>query len=218
MTLRDCSPPAKAISTDIFDGLLSALFNAVPEGVLIVNSFGEIMYINEQMRELWGFPDDMPLHEAQNFAKSLVINPEQFTQRVQEVHVAKGNIPEETVYLKNGKVYARNTKPLLINGTHQGRLWTYKDVTEKHQTRMLLVNMFDLAPIGIALVGFDGTILQVNKALEKTLGYSEKEFQQRKFSHLTHPDDLTNSLHVLEDLMKGSISHANVEKRFIHKN
>ena len=47
------------LNSSLFDNLVGSLFDAVPEGVLIVDKSAKIVYINERMRELWNFPKEM---------------------------------------------------------------------------------------------------------------------------------------------------------------
>lgn len=76
---------------------------------------------------------------------------------------------------------------------------------------------FDSSAIGMALVSPAGAWLQVNPALCRLLGYSEKELLRLKFQDVTHPDDLATSLTALKRMHAGKISHARFEKRYVRK-
>jgi PAS domain S-box-containing protein len=73
---------------------------------------------------------------------------------------------------------------------------------------------FDRAPIGMALVGKDYRVYQVNAALCKALGYEEQELLNQTFSHLTHPDDVNKADHLSTQLFSGEIPSYRLEKRF----
>jgi PAS domain S-box-containing protein len=81
--------------------------------------------------------------------------------------------------------------------TVTGRLVILTDITKQKRTERALRDseerfrhIFEEAPIGMAVVGLDGTLLQVNKAFCEMVGYGERELTARGLSALTHPDDV----------------------------
>ena len=73
------------------------------------------------------------------------------------------------------------------------------------------------APIGEALVSPDGRWLEVNPALCRIVGYSEKELLARDFQSITHPDDLDTDLAYVSQLLTGELETYQMEKRYFHK-
>jgi PAS domain S-box-containing protein len=63
--------------------------------------------------------------------------------------------------------------------------------------------LFDLSHDLFCIAGFDGYFKRVNRAFERTLGYSRQELLSRPFLDLVHPDDLQSSRDVLADLRRG---------------
>ncbi len=76
---------------------------------------------------------------------------------------------------------------------------------------------FQFAGIGMALVGLDGRWLQVNPAVCQILGYTAEELFAKTFQDITHPEDLTNDLALLRQLVAGERSFYQMEKRYIHR-
>ncbi|TMB77619.1 MAG: PAS domain S-box protein, partial [Chloroflexi bacterium] len=106
-----------------------------------------------------------------------------------------------------------------------GRLMVLTDITEhKLAERVLRASeerfrhIFEEAPIGMAVVGLDGRLLQVNKAFCEMLGYDEEELTACTLSSLTHPDDVANDGHLLEQVLEETNSSHKVEKRYLKKN
>ncbi|WP_020531302.1 PAS domain S-box protein [Flexithrix dorotheae] len=98
-------------------------------------------------------------------------------------------------------------------------------ITEKKTIELSLkeseerfLQVFEKAPIGMALVGPDGTWLKVNKAICEIVGYSEEELLNIDFQQITHPDDLTLDLENVQKVLKGEIESYQMEKRYFHKN
>lgn len=78
---------------------------------------------------------------------------------------------------------------------------------------------FELAlahsPIGMAVVGLDGTFLRTNRALRVMLGYSKRELAELTFQEITHPDDLDADLALLTDCLEGRRRSFRLDKRYI---
>ncbi len=85
-------------------------------------------------------------------------------------------------------------------------------------TRERLLAIFELAPIGIGLVDFEGHTIMSNEVLREMLGYSREEFAQMRFEEFTHPDDNASNAVFFAQLSTGEIESFEIEKRFIHKN
>jgi len=78
---------------------------------------------------------------------------------------------------------------------------------------------FELAlahsPIGMAVVGLDGTFLRTNRALRAMLGYSKWELAELTFQEITHPDDLDADVALLTDCLEGRRRSYRIDKRYI---
>jgi PAS domain S-box-containing protein len=78
-------------------------------------------------------------------------------------------------------------------------------------------NAFENASIGMAIVSLDGHWVKVNPALCPIIGYSSEELLALTFQDITHPDDLDLDLSYVHQLLAGTISHYQMEKRYFHK-
>jgi len=62
---------------------------------------------------------------------------------------------------------------------------------------------FEHAPIGMALVGPDHTIMRANGALAQTIGFTADELVGRSVQAMTYPEDVDGDLDRLEELARG---------------
>jgi PAS domain S-box-containing protein len=76
---------------------------------------------------------------------------------------------------------------------------------------------FDLGLIGMAISTPDRRYSEANDHLCQLLGYSRKELLQKKWSDLTHPEDLDESLNKLKEAIAGKIDGYTVDRRWIRK-
>ena len=92
-------------------------------------------------------------------------------------------------------------------------------MSEKLLREIPLLNkqIFEVAPIGMAISGFDGVLVRVNQSFAKTIGYEQEELIGKSFESITHPDDLEENLKRNKMVVAGEIESHRMEKRFIHK-
>jgi diguanylate cyclase (GGDEF)-like protein/PAS domain S-box-containing protein len=99
---------------------------------------------------------------------------------------------------------------------------TCSDVTSERDAVLALVTAerrlrltAEHAPIGIALVGTDGALLDVNDALCRLLGYSREELTARTFHDITHPDHLSADVAEVDSLLAGEADTYRLEKVYL---
>lgn len=141
------------------------------------------------------------------------------TDAYTEIVLGEGETPRY-FYLRISPLY-RRTDDFVV----AGRLIVLNDITEHMQAERSLResverfrNIFEEAPIGMAVVGMDGMLLQVNKAFCEMLGFGEQELTVRTLSDITHPDDVGKDGLLAAQMLKGAITSYKVEKRYLRKN
>ncbi len=78
--------------------------------------------------------------------------------------------------------------------------------------------VFDEAPLGMGLTGFDGRFFRVNRALRDMLGYTESELKALDCEDITHPEDWERKLTYLDRVNQGEIESFQIEERYLKKN
>ncbi len=76
---------------------------------------------------------------------------------------------------------------------------------------------FDYAAIGKALVSAEGRFLEVNQALAAMLGCSAEALRALTFQDFTHPEDLSEDLHLLREIIEGRREAYRIEKRYVRQ-
>jgi PAS domain S-box-containing protein len=66
-----------------------------------------------------------------------------------------------------------------------------------------LERLFDLSLDLFCVAGFDGHLKRVNRAFERTLGYTQEELLSRPFLELVHPEDVQSAIDALDALATG---------------
>lgn len=78
--------------------------------------------------------------------------------------------------------------------------------------------LFDLSPIGIALLDLDGRILKANAAFAEMLAYTPEELVGMTFPELTHDEDVEHNQQLFRELARGERTCFRLEKRYTRKN
>jgi PAS domain S-box-containing protein len=89
-----------------------------------------------------------------------------------------------------------------------------KDLRESEQR---FRGAFEFAAIGMALVAPDGRWLRVNRSLCDIVGYTAEELLTTDFQSITYGEDLDTDINQVRRMLNGSLSHYNMEKRYLHK-
>src|SRR5579883_133869 len=79
--------------------------------------------------------------------------------------------------------------------------------------------IFDVAPIAISLADAQTyRLVKANQAHRELFGYSEAELATLTHVDLTHPDDVDTNLDKVKQLLDGTLTRFQIEKRFVKKN
>jgi two-component system, sensor histidine kinase and response regulator len=112
--------------------LNSAILESTDNGILASDLNGNTLLHNQRFIEMWNIPDKL-LHSQDammEYAIEQLEDPDAFKKSVLDVrHDAKLNL-DDTVKLKDGRVFSRHSHPIYISSKHQGRIWNFRDITE----------------------------------------------------------------------------------------
>ncbi|MDT4891218.1 MAG: hypothetical protein QOE97_253 [Pseudonocardiales bacterium] len=107
---------------------------------------------------------------------------------------------------------------------HQYGIVHLRDITQDKATQRELTAVrarlelaFDCAPIGVAVVGLDGQLLQTNRALQSLLGYHADQLAALSFLDIAHPGDRADAVAVFDQLRAGAIEVHETVRRYLHR-
>ncbi|MFQ3597556.1 MAG: PAS domain S-box protein [Chloroherpetonaceae bacterium] len=92
---------------------------------------------------------------------------------------------------------------------------TAQEVLAKSEARFR--QLFELAPIGVAIVEYGGKFLEVNPALCQFLGYSREELLTMSASDVSDPDDMKANILAYQDLTAGKTDYIVLNKHYTTK-
>jgi diguanylate cyclase (GGDEF)-like protein len=114
---------------------LQATLEATADGILVTDAAGGILAFNRRFAELWGMPVDLLQQHNDGAVKAWmarnVTEPEAYTLRLHALHQAVLINATDRLVLHTGQVLDRVTRPLLRAGRAQGRVWSFRDLSER---------------------------------------------------------------------------------------
>lgn len=116
--------------------LLESQNEAAIDGVLVVNAAGEIVSFNHRMVQMWPIPEETIATGSDEAALRCVLekldDPEGFLAKVNYLYEHNTEESRDEVLLLDGRVFDRFSAPVRdAGGTYYGRLWLFRDLTER---------------------------------------------------------------------------------------
>ncbi|MEW6492450.1 MAG: PAS domain S-box protein, partial [Cyanobacteriota bacterium] len=123
--------------------ILRAQLEAALDGILVTDESGALASYNQRFCEMWQVPEEvMQSEDEKNFITPilpLIAEPQQVFSRMEHIDKNPTLINHDEILLNNGKVFEGYSAPVLSpQGEFYGRIWSFRDITERHQTEVRL--------------------------------------------------------------------------------
>ncbi|MFA6297443.1 MAG: PAS domain S-box protein, partial [Candidatus Paceibacterota bacterium] len=204
-----------------------AIFDNTNDGIILADlETKKFILSNTAFCQMLGYSADeilklsvLDIHPQEDLPNVL----EQFEKQAKkELKVAR----DLRVKRKDGTVFYCdiNSSPITMNGKKY-LIGIFRDTTERRRSEEALRtseeqfrNIFENGQYGIVLTGSDSRFFKVNPAFCKMLGFTEAELLTKKFSDITHPDNVKADMESVPKMISGEMSNYQTEKRYIKKN
>jgi len=123
--------------------LLKATLESTADGILVVNSTGKIVQYNKKFTEMWRIPDHvletMEDQAALDFVFDQLKDPQGFIDRVKYLYSDPEAISSDQMEFIDGRVFDRYSQPQKIGGKTAGRVWSFRDITERKKAEAEII-------------------------------------------------------------------------------
>jgi len=154
--------------------LLQSSIESTADGLLVVDRQGGLVTFNQRFAQLWRIPavllkskDDTAILDH---AVAQLKSPEQFLGKIRELREQPEAEAFDVLEFKDGRVFERYSIPQRQDGTPVGRVWSFRDVTERTLAEQALRQTEKLAAMGSLLAG---VAHELNNPLSVILGQAE---------------------------------------------
>lgn len=188
---------------------MRATLESTTDAILVTDEKFKVTEFNEKYLAMWKIPRELlesgALSEVREISSQSFTDPRRFISRIEEI-IATGEESFDLLKLKDGRILERHSKVLVVEGQRAGRVWSFRDVTERHLAEITsrrlaaIVTSSDDAIIGKDL---NSIITSWNFGAERIFGYTADEMIGTSIVRLIPPDRQGEEREILSRLGRG---------------
>ncbi|MBK9137092.1 MAG: EAL domain-containing protein [Betaproteobacteria bacterium] len=114
---------------------LEATLESTADGLLVTDLAGGLRAFNRRFAAMWGLPETLLLARDDEaigrWMQRSVLEPDAYARRLRALLDAPLLTDTDRLTLLGGQVFERVTRPLWRDGRPQGRVWSFRDLSER---------------------------------------------------------------------------------------
>ncbi len=154
--------------------VLNATLESTTDGLLVVDRGGRIERYNRQFVEMWNIPQDVLDTRDDSKPIGVVLSqlakPDDFVAKVKALYADPKADSFDVLHFKDGRVVERYSKPQRVGEDIVGRVWSFRDVTERRRAEGLLQGVLENSTDVIYVMDRTGRFLLANPAFAAMFG------------------------------------------------
>ena len=221
---RDITEQKKAEAQLLWKtAFFEAQVNSALDAIIVVDNEGKKLLENPQMSALWNHPKEIletiDHRQRLEWVAKQVKNPRQFADKVTQLYAHPKEVSRDEIALNNGKYFDRYTAPVCgLDGEYFGRIWSYRDITEKKRSETRFRRLVDSNAQGVIFWNTKGQITEANDSFLKLMGYTRADLEAGPIDWfaMTPPEWAERDQHALKELAAKGVCTP-FEKEYIRK-
>jgi PAS domain S-box-containing protein len=160
--------------------VIRTTLESTADGILVVDGSGKTVIYNRKFRAMWRIPESTLLSGDDRFLEevaSQLKEPEKFLAGMLRLYADTRAASDDALDLADGRVFERHSEPQILAGRSVGRVWGFRDVTERRRAeealnreRTLLRTVIDNLPDQIYVKDVRGRFVIANELMVRALG------------------------------------------------
>jgi PAS domain S-box-containing protein len=158
--------------------LLNASLESTADGTLIVNREGRITHWNRKFTEMWQLSEELlSNHDDTTVLKAILSqlsDPDMFVSKVMDLYARPEASSFDHIDFSDGRIFERYSQPQKIGEDIVGRVWSFRDITERRRAEEALADqvifqqsLIDSIPHPIFIKDATGRFAGCNRAYER---------------------------------------------------
>jgi PAS domain S-box-containing protein len=123
--------------------LLNASLESTADGIYVIDKQGRITSYNQNFVNMWNIPPEViktgDTETVMNHVLPQLTNPEEFLSAIGELKANPGRESFDMIEFNDGKIFERYSKPQKIGDRVVGRVWSFRDITDRKRAEEKLV-------------------------------------------------------------------------------
>src|SRR5258705_12147264 len=124
--------------------IMHATLESTTDAILVTDEANYVREFNEKFVKFWGIPPHMMIsahaRELWNYISPQLKDPAGYLARVHEIIASAAPETFDVLQLKDGRVFERNSAIQLIKQRNVGRVWSFRDITQRKRAQDALAN------------------------------------------------------------------------------
>jgi diguanylate cyclase (GGDEF)-like protein/PAS domain S-box-containing protein len=134
----DAAAPGAAVPDAATLAVLRSTLESSADAIVAVDQRGRMVYYNQRFLRMWNIPEEVLAAGDDATARALalaqVADSEAFLRQLREVWAHPEEESFELLRFKDGRIVEHYSLPQRLDGRPAGRVWSFRDVTERKRT------------------------------------------------------------------------------------
>lgn len=194
--------------------LLRATLDSIFDGLLVVDRGGKIVSFNQRFVGMWRIPKGIVERgdddEAVRFVLDQLKDPDAFVDKVRYLYSRPDEESFDILTFKDGRVFERYSQPQRLGDEIVGRVWSFRDVTERRVTEDQLRQAQKMESVG-RLAG--GIAHDFNNLLVPIIGCAEMALL--RLDDMKHSAESIGIRKEIEEIRKAATQAADLTRQIL---
>jgi PAS domain S-box-containing protein len=190
--------------------MMRATLESTTDAIVVTDLSGNFTGFNEKYAEMLGLSREIinssDAQQLREIFSRQFKDPEQFLARVREIYASSPPESFDVLEFADGRVFERYSKTQLIDNRSVGRVWSFRDVTERNRAEIIyqrLAAIVDSSDDAIVGKDLNSIVTSWNSGAERLFGYSANEMIGTSIMRLIPPDRQAEENEILTRIRNG---------------